>query len=74
MVRAVTFILACLCILCSCDDSVRDLQRYQLHGNVRHVEMRYDDGKITDAFFGRSGMLDSLIITSSSDKIGRAHV
>lgn len=69
MVRAVTFILACLCILCSCDDSVRDLQRYQLHGNVRHARVISDNGEITDAFFGRSGMLDSVIITNSCDTL-----
>lgn len=74
MVRAVTFILAFLCILCSCDDSVKDLQRYQLHGNVRHVEMRYDDGGITDAFFGRTGMLDSLMITNLHDTLRHIYV
>ena len=39
MVRAVTYILLAFTLLCSCSSSVKDIQRYQLHGNVECIEI-----------------------------------
>ena len=61
--------MAILFISCSQASSVTDLERYQLQGNVLCTTVRSEDGSSYTAWFGKNGMLDSLIQESLTDTL-----
>lgn len=83
MVRAVTYSLLAFSLLCSCNSPVRDIERYQLHGNVQSIEVyeACDTTSLKDApatwqsaYFDTKGMLDSLIKKSPYDTLRHIYV
>ena len=73
MVRAVTYILLAFCLLCSCSSSVKDIERYQLHGKVECIEV-YEDETWQSVHFNTDGMLDSLIKFNPDDTLRHIYI
>ena len=74
MVRAVTYILLTFCILCSCNSTVKDIRRYQLHGNVERIEVNGESVALQSIHFSTEGMLDSIITYIPQDTLRRIYV
>ena len=83
MVRAVIYILLAFSLLCGCSSPVRDIERYQLHGNVQSIEVYegVDTASLQEvsatwqsAHFNTEGMLDSLIKYSPYDTLRHIYV
>ena len=74
MVRAVTYILLTFCLLCSCDSAVKDIKRYQLHGNVERIEVTDASATWQSVHFNTDGMLDSIIFYSPQDTLRHIYV
>ena len=80
MVRAVTYILLTFFLLCgcnsnvkklqprSCNPTVKDIERYQLQGNVKHIDI-VEELNVSTAYFNQMGMLDSIIRYTLQDTL-----
>ena len=61
-------------LVCACGTSpVTDLQRYQLKGDVLCEEVPLDGGSSYTAWFGRNGMLDSLIQVNPRETLSNVY-